>query len=211
MNHEECPLCRYNYLSLDGDEQAQQQPPGGGAHLELSTMNISLARAFPTSREADEALAGASEDDANSFFRGMNLFYVLSQLQSLADSRPDTTFRLEGIELADGQRGNLEIQHATAESSTLDVQGRGMNIRIMPDENDAAMDPTRVIWDASEVGILGQNLSTAAIAPTATASGDSDPTERADHDDSPRSRPDTGNAADSLRLVNDQNDADNIT
>jgi hypothetical protein len=73
-------------------------------------------------------------EETNAFLRGVHLFYLLSRLQSLADTRPNTTIRLEGVELANGRRGNLQIQRAT--DNSFEVGGRGLNVRVEEDENN---------------------------------------------------------------------------
>lgn len=123
MNHEECPLCRHNYLSLDGND-TDEDPMNDFDRIEGQRPTF-------TTHPAQQ-----NDDEAYSFFRTMHLFYILSQLQSLADARPNTTISLEGVELSNGQQGNVEIQRATEESSTLDVHGRGMNIRVVPMGNE---------------------------------------------------------------------------
>ena len=50
----------------------------------------------------------ADREDASAFLRGMHLYYLLSRL---AETRgPNTTIRLEGLELGDGRPLNLEIE-----------------------------------------------------------------------------------------------------
>jgi hypothetical protein len=110
LRHEDCPCCRTNYLSLDGDEPT----------------TTTTTPAAPTTDVA-------SPEETYAYLRGMHLFHLLSQLQSLVETRPNTTIRLEGVELADGRRGSLEIQRANAAS--LEVNGRGLNVRVAADDD----------------------------------------------------------------------------
>jgi hypothetical protein len=124
LRHEECPCCRTNYLALDGDDDE---------HV--------IAVPVPSSGE------GHAMEETNAFLRGVHLFYLLSRLQSLADTRPNTTIRLEGVELANGRRGNLQIQRAT--DNSFEVGGRGLNVRVEEDDNhnngDQAMEGGRYL------------------------------------------------------------------
>jgi hypothetical protein len=124
MNHDECPLCRHNYLSLDDDDHDHDHDHDHDEQLD-GERNGRLSNRRITGGIMDHD----TDQDRHSILRGINLFYALSQLQNLTEARPNTTFRLEGIELADGQRGSVEIQQTTEQSSTLDM---GMNIRVMP-------------------------------------------------------------------------------
>lgn len=132
MSHEECPLCRQNYLSLDGEDGEDAITP----------------RLPPVSNGPNPA-----ESDAYAYLRGVHLFQLLSRLQTLADARPNTTIRLEGVELANGQRGNMEIQQATTDNSMIDVNGRGLNVRVTTREGADAIDQQYV--DAEE-GIVSR-------------------------------------------------------
>lgn len=117
LKHEECPLCRHNYLSLDGDDELS----GEGAGLP------SAAREGDTPSEAQPIL------------RGMNLLFLLSRLQLLSDERPNTTIRLEDVELTNGRRGTLEFRRSTA-ATAIDVGGQGfiMSLRDIEDVDEEA-------------------------------------------------------------------------
>lgn len=112
MAHKECPCCRHNYLSLGPEDEDQ--------------INI-----------GDEQANSAGAENY-SFPRGAQLFYLLTRLQSLADTRPNTTIRLEGVELANGRRGNLEIQRAT--DSSFEVGGRGLNVRVEEESDNQRLE-----------------------------------------------------------------------
>jgi len=114
MRHEECPCCRLNYLSLEGDDIEE-----GQSTLPALQPDSSSVQASPP------------------FLRGAHLFHLLSQLQTLADDRPNTTIRLEGVELPNGRRGNFDIQRSTGRSA-LRIGGRGLNIRVTSDESDSS-------------------------------------------------------------------------
>ena len=110
LHHAECPCCRHNYLSLDGEDLFVQS--------NTSRSGVAAGAAglqYPGGISVDP-------DENSAFLRGVHLFYLLSRLQSLADTRPNTTIRLEDVELANGRRGNLEIQRATDDS--MDLGGR---------------------------------------------------------------------------------------
>jgi len=89
MSHEECPLCRNNYLSLDDED-------GEGGDAEDSR---------PVTSRTQDVLAN---EDPSSLFQRMHLFYILSQLQNLANDTTNRAITIEGIELPDSRRGNVE-------------------------------------------------------------------------------------------------------
>jgi hypothetical protein len=61
----------------------------------------------------------STSDDSSALLRGMHLFYLLSRLQTLAETQgTNTTIRLEGLELSDGRRGNFEIQSPRSTSTS---------------------------------------------------------------------------------------------
>ena len=119
LRNEECPLCRNNYLSLDGGDVL---PP------------------IPASQQANQRSENGSnqpdQDDRYAYLRGMHVVHLL---QALANTRPNATIRLEGVELSNGQRGNLEFQRAN-EGNT--AGARGLNIRVsnLEGENAARSD-----------------------------------------------------------------------
>jgi hypothetical protein len=164
MRHEECPLCRHNYLSLDDDDDHIDEPLNG----EAGNRNVT-----------GDGMGQVTDQEQR---RGIHLFYVLSQLQNLADARPNTNFRLEGVELADGQRGVVEIQRNTEQSSTLEM---GMNIRVMPLGNGAIAGQPATDREPSTFLQVPQGSS-----PTSPSGTSADLTEDAPGDDSP-SRPTT--------------------
>jgi hypothetical protein len=63
----------------------------------------------------------------------MQLIHLLQSLQAIAETRPNTTIRLEGVELANGQRGNVEIQRPRD-----DHQAVGLNIRVSNENGEDA-------------------------------------------------------------------------
>jgi hypothetical protein len=83
--NEECPLCRHNYLSLEGDNEEDNHPTGGSY--------------VPQPHHSQDA-----------YLRGMHLIHLLQSLQTISETRPNATIRLEGVEVSNGQRGNLEIE-----------------------------------------------------------------------------------------------------
>jgi Ring finger domain len=101
MSHEECPLCRSNYLSLDED--------GEGADGE----DLSSWRGPTTLRNHNVH----ANEDASSLFQGMHLFYILSQLQTLANAATNPAVPVEGIELPSSRQGNVEDQVPTDDSA----------------------------------------------------------------------------------------------
>ena len=168
LRQEGCPICRNNYLGLEGDEEyyaelheeEQQQlrlrrdlfltnalgstipttpglplgpATGGGGGGNASSLGMLGSYGSP-SASALLGLAGGSagagvgsggfglgtnsegtpadRDDASAFLRGMHLYYLLSRL---AETRgPNTTIRLEGLELGGGRPLNLEIEGGPA-------------------------------------------------------------------------------------------------
>ena len=99
MSHKECPLCRHNYLSLDGDEDDE----------------LHLMDQRPTA------------PDPTSPFRNLQFLHVL---QNLAEAPLNTTIRLDGLELGDGQRRTVEIQRSSARDPADDEIG--VRIRVVP-------------------------------------------------------------------------------
>jgi hypothetical protein len=140
LRNEECPCCRENYLSLDRDENDDDDEELAGT----GRPSIFLGQhRYPSQQQqqqqqqrgATATAEGEMPDESSAFMRGIHLFYLLSRLQSLADTRPNTTIRLEGVELANGRTGSLEIQRATNDSSILEFGARGLNVRVTSDDD----------------------------------------------------------------------------
>lgn len=66
----------------------------------------------------------------HAFVRGMELIHLVQSLEAIAETRPNTTIRLQDVELATGQRGNVEIQRP------LDEQNAGLNVRVSNDNGE---------------------------------------------------------------------------
>lgn len=129
MSHEECPLCRSNYLSLDGDdddEDLNRELPSSRSSRRRSRRSHTGNHSGP----ADGTIR--SQEEASSLFRGMHLFYILNQLQTLAETQPNATIRLEGIELSAGRRGNVEIHQPGADEDEATPLDRALSIRMPP-------------------------------------------------------------------------------
>ena len=103
MSHEECPLCRNNYLSLDDD--------GEGGDAEDSRTDTSRTQNVP------------ANEDPSSLFQGMHLFYILGQLQNLANDATNRVISVEGIELPDSRRGDVE-EGAALDDDAAEATGR---------------------------------------------------------------------------------------
>lgn len=154
LRQNECPCCRGNYLSLGDDDEDTEPNRGMGRNLN-----------------------GRTPDDAAAFLRGMNLFYLLSRLQTLAESQgPNTTIRLEGLELADGRRGSLEIQgggmpiHAITTINPVNNQGGGGGGGVRPswgsslrfwntNANENALEPVRLERSHPQISTLSNDDS----------------------------------------------------
>eukprot|EP00934_Nitzschia_sp_Nitz4_P003089 Nitzschia sp. Nitz4//scaffold75_size92586//79825//81319//NITZ4_004870-RA/size92586-augustus-gene-0.83-mRNA-1//1//CDS//3329557750//3079//frame0 len=161
QRHEDCPLCRCNYIRLENENNEesnhQDEEAGGadGADLERSyhshhsrrslvspqssthrTSGISSIPPLAASGELPASPADRDDPTFHEFLRGVQLFYILSRLQSLADTRPNTTIRLEDVELANGRRGNVEIQPAI-DATTGESTAPGLNIRITSDDTES--------------------------------------------------------------------------
>jgi hypothetical protein len=108
VQHEECPICRHNYFRLDGEDDALS---GGVDPHQNNNM---------------------TSQDNHAIARGMELILLLRSLQAIAESRPNTTIRVEGVELANGQRGNVEIQRP------LNDQNVGLNIRVSNENGESS-------------------------------------------------------------------------
>ncbi len=116
MTHEECPLCRNNYLSLDGDEDESLNDEDGSP-LSILTIPSIMQRMNDTAPE-----------DTMTLLRGMHLIYLLSQLQAMADDdETDAAAHLQGIELARIPDHQRRIQQ---EPTTVNDLEEGRNIRI---------------------------------------------------------------------------------
>lgn len=151
LRHQECPCCRTNYLGLDGEDDEYDVDDdillGSGLGLGRDIYGDDddddgddddpsdyFSRYLRTRHGQAFADDGDSSDESNALRRGVQLFYLLSRLQSIADTRPNTTFRLEGVELANGRRGSLEVQRANAENTIGMIGNRGLNVRVTDDE-----------------------------------------------------------------------------
>lgn len=117
LRHEDCPLCRHNYLSLEGDEDHGDNPSRGSSAHQPRHQN---------------GIHSQNLDDVEAYLRGMELIQLLQSLQSIAQVRPNSTFRLEGVELANGQRGNLEILRPNNDHPA------GLNLHV-PGTNDGGV------------------------------------------------------------------------
>ena len=114
LKHHECPCCRNNYLSLgDGDDD------------DVGQVSLPMSQRHMPQEEADF-------DDTNAFLRGIHLFHLLSRLQSLAEPQgPNTTTRVEGLGLGNGDRGNLEIERGALpdRNSRTAIEQRGLQMQ----------------------------------------------------------------------------------
>lgn len=93
MQSTECPLCRNNYLSLDGDDELSthdENENDGSPILSIPSVLRMINNVPP--------------DDTVTFLRSMHLLYLLSQLQSITGDTPmDTTpHPWQGIEMTTG-------------------------------------------------------------------------------------------------------------
>mmetsp|Transcript_7755 Transcript_7755/g.12309 ORF Transcript_7755/g.12309 Transcript_7755/m.12309 type:complete len:431 (-) Transcript_7755:756-2048(-) len=120
LRNEECPLCRNNYLGFSDDDEG----------IETNNRLPSTAVTGPVRNVG--GVEQHNDQDRFAYLRGMQLVHLLQSLQAIADTRPNTTIRLEGVELANGRRGNLEIQRSEAENVST-----GLNITVSnADEDD---------------------------------------------------------------------------
>lgn len=181
LRNEECPLCRHNYLSF-GDEDEETSIDRQTEDTETRNDSATLPRTMngntttinnnnseltdAMSRSLSAILGGPHDDtdntqssNAQEFMRGVRLFYVLSRLQSLADTRPNTTIRLEDVELANGRRGNLEIRRGT-DGEMGEPTASGLNVSVS-DQNETP--PTQSRSNASNGEAQGETLVRQAI------------------------------------------------
>jgi hypothetical protein len=119
VHHEECPLCRNNYLSFpdDDDDEAGQDDD--------ENSNNNNQRRQPTT---NTSVIGS--DDRYAYLRGMQLVHLLQSLQAVANTRPgnnDPPGRLEGLELANNdhrshRRDVVETQQYDQEENSNNEQ-----------------------------------------------------------------------------------------
>ena len=109
MQSTKCPLCRSNYLSLDGDDELSPQD------------NVDDHDALPilTIPAVLRMINNVPADDTVTFLRSMHLLYLLSQLQATSDSPTENPPQWQGIELTTGSFRTGRIQ----EEPTISVGG----------------------------------------------------------------------------------------
>lgn len=111
MDHEKCPLCRNNYLSLDGDDDHNDDDDDD----ELPVLTIP---------SVIQMMNDAGNDDPYTFVRGMHLVYLLSQLQSMDDHPSDSESHLQTSELPGSSHGNLFTHPSSIEHLEGDISIR---------------------------------------------------------------------------------------
>lgn len=121
MQSTECPLCRNNYLSLDGDDELTQRDDNDNDDTPSLTIPGVL-----------RMINNVPPDDTVAFLRSMHLLYLLSQLQSVGDTPTDNPIQSpwQGIELTTGsyRTGRMLEEQAP----TIDVE-TGSSIRLNND------------------------------------------------------------------------------
>jgi hypothetical protein len=165
MQHNECPLCRHDFLILAEDEfefagqSRRSVPPASQTNQQPQEQGQEQPNSLPTQRSPSR------NDDQemphlNGFFQGLQMFYLLSQLQDLLDGA-------QGIPSRHGS-----TTPPTSPSIVELVEGQGAATAageeeiVVPLEDDVA---TEQVDDAKDTSQLGDVANTDAKEKSAEA------------------------------------------